>query len=71
MPKLIEGATFYSIPEAAKEAGVARNTMFRWVVREIGKGASGPIRRDVRSGHYLVSEDFVRKNRLANRYVFV
>jgi transposase-like protein len=68
---IIDGARFYSIPEAAREVGVTRNTMFRWVMKEVEQKKRGHIRRDLRSGHYLVPEEFVMKNRVSNRYAFV
>lgn len=35
MPKRIGDELYYSVPEAAKCAGVSRMTMFRWVTKGI------------------------------------
>jgi hypothetical protein len=68
-PKHIGGETYYPLPEAAKQLGVSRMTMLRWVTQGIPiNGVKNDLKvlRDPISGHYYVAETSI--THLANRF---
>lgn len=60
MPKCIKNKIYYSVPEAAKELGVTRTTMLRWVTRGVpNNGITLEVLRDSVSRHYYIAEESV------------
>lgn len=56
MPKLLEGKQFYLAHEAAKVAGISKQTLLRWITENRVKDSA---KRD-RNGWRLFSEPEVR-----------
>lgn len=68
MPKRIGDRLYYSVPEAAKEIGITRGTLFRWITQGLPPNSSTDtitIKKDPYSNHYLIAEEVV--TRLVNR----
>lgn len=67
MSKEIAGKPYCTVPEAAKEAGVSRTTMYRWAIGGVEvNGEKIEVLRDPISNHLLIAKSFVSK--LAKRY---
>ena len=62
MCEIIGKERFLTVPEAARDVGVSRMTMYRWASR--GKATQGEklsVVKDRKTGHYLVAERSVHK----------
>lgn len=53
MPVTVNGQTYYRTAEVCQIAGIARNTLFRWLKQDI---LNEPVRRDRRGWRVFTKE---------------
>lgn len=60
MSKIIQGETYYSIPEVAKKLNISRVTILKWAISgQTSKGNKIKVLRDTFRNNYYIAEHSV------------